>query len=48
MFRRYMDRYEDEGQSGLIDKRLEQVSHWRAPVDDLMARVDHYRSRHTG
>jgi len=25
-FRRYIDRYEEEGLSGLIDKRLEQVS----------------------
>ena len=26
-FPRYVDRYEDEGLQGLIDKRLEQVSH---------------------
>jgi len=36
-FRRYVDRYEDEGLQGLIDKRLEQVSHWWAPVDEVMA-----------
>ena len=29
-FRRYIDRYEDEGLDGLIDKRLNQVSHRRA------------------
>ena len=33
-FRRYVDCYEDEGLQGLIDKRLEQGSHWRAPVDE--------------
>ena len=33
-FRRYIDRFEDEGLAGLADKRLEQVSHRRAPVDE--------------
>lgn len=47
-FRRYIDRYEEEGLSGLIDKRLEQVSHRRAPVDEVMALVDRYRGRHQG
>ena len=32
-FRRTIDRYEDEGLDGLIDKRLSQISHRRAPVD---------------
>ena len=31
-FRRYINRYEDDGLDGLIDKRLAQVSHRRAPV----------------
>ncbi|MGH8711702.1 MAG: helix-turn-helix domain-containing protein [Burkholderiales bacterium] len=30
-FRRYVDGYEEEGLEGLIDKRLEQVSHRKAP-----------------
>ena len=30
-FRRYIDRYEEEGLDGLIDKRLSQASHRRAP-----------------
>ena len=30
-FRRYIDRYEEEGLDGLLDKRLTQVSHRRAP-----------------
>ena len=47
-FRRYIDRYEEEGLSGLIDKRLEQASHRRAPVDEVMALVDRYRGRHQG
>ena len=35
-FRRYIDRYEEEGLDGLIDKRLSQVSCRRAPVDEVM------------
>jgi transposase len=46
--RRYVDRYEEEGLEGLTDKRLEQVSHRRAPVDEVLALVDRYRSRHAG
>lgn len=47
-FRRYIDRYEEEGLDGLIDKRLNQVSHRRAPVDEVMALTDRYRRRHDG
>ncbi|MCS6930572.1 MAG: helix-turn-helix domain-containing protein, partial [Saprospiraceae bacterium] len=47
-FRRYRDRYEEEGLEGLIDKRLVQVSHRRAPVDEVMAVVEGYRRRHEG
>jgi len=32
----------------LIDKRLEQVSHRRAPVDEAMALVERYRRRQAG
>jgi transposase len=35
-FRRYMARYEEEGQSGLQDKRLSQASCRRAPVDEVL------------
>jgi transposase len=45
-FRRYVDRYEERGLEGLADKRLTQVSHRRAPVDEVIALVDLYRSRH--
>ena len=47
-FRRYIDRYEDEGLEGLIDQRLSQVSHRRAPVDEVMALTERYRRRHDG
>jgi transposase len=47
-FRRYIDRYEEEGLDGLIDKRLDQVSHRRAPVDEVMRLVDRYRKSHKG
>jgi len=36
-FRRYVDRYHDEGLDGLIDKRLSQVSHHKAPTDEVLA-----------
>ena len=34
-FRRTINRYEEDGLDGLIDKRLAQVSHRRAPVDEV-------------
>jgi hypothetical protein len=47
-FRRYLSRYEEAGLEGLIDRRLEQVSNRRAPVDEVMALTGQYRSRHIG
>ena len=47
-FRRYLLRYEAEGLQGLIDRRLEQISNRRAPVDEVMALTEQYRSRHSG
>ena len=44
-FRRYIDRYEEDGLDGLLDKRLTQFSHRRAPVDEVLHR---YRRRHDG
>ena len=44
--RRTINRYEEDGLDGLIDKRLAQVSHRRAPVHEVMRLVD--RSRHQG
>lgn len=47
-FRRYIDRYEDEGLSGLIDKRMGQVSSRRAPVDEVLRLEALYRQRYDG
>lgn len=47
-FRRYVARFKADGMDGLIDKRLEQASHRRAPVDEVMALTDRYRDRHRG
>ena len=34
-FRRYMKRFESEGEAGLLDKRLLKASHRAAPVDEI-------------
>lgn len=47
-FRRQIERYEEDGLEGLIDKRLSQISQRRAPVDEVLRLVDRYRSRHEG
>lgn len=47
-FRRYIDRYEEAGLAGLADRRLEQVSARRAPVDEVLALTERYRQRHAG
>ena len=47
-FRRYVDRYEDEGLDGLVDKRLSQVSARRAPVDEVVRTEALYRERYEG
>lgn len=47
-FRRYIRRYEEEGLDGLIDKRLEQASHRKAVVDEVMAVVEGYRRCYEG
>ena len=47
-FRRYIDRYEQGGMEGLSDRRLTQASFRRAPVDEVLAVSDLYRSRHRG
>lgn len=39
-FRRYMQRYEDSGMEGLLDRRLNEPSHRRAPADEVMALQD--------
>jgi hypothetical protein len=47
-FRRYINRYEEEGFDGLIDKRLSQTSHRRAPLYEVMNLTDLYRNRYEG
>lgn len=47
-FRRYVNRYHDNGLDGLIDKRLTQASARKAPVDEVMALVDRYRQQFHG
>lgn len=47
-FRRYIDRFEDEGLDGLIDKRLSQVSSRRAPTDEVLRLETLYRERYDG
>jgi len=42
-FRRYIDRYEEDDLDGLIDRRLGQISHRSAPVDEVLARISHRR-----
>ena len=46
--RRTINRYEEDGLDGLLDKRLAQVSHRRAPVDEVMRLVERYRNRRPG
>jgi len=47
-FRRYISRYEDAGEDGLLDKRLNQESHRRAPLDEVMKLTEQYREKHAG
>ena len=47
-FRRYLLRYEAEGLEGLIDRRLEQASHRRVPIDEVIALSEQYRTRQIG
>lgn len=47
-FRRYINRYEENGLDGLTDLRLTQVSHRRAPVDEVISMTERYRKRHLG
>ena len=51
--RRMIDRYEgagagEAGIEALLDRRLNQVSHRRAPVDEVCKLVDLYRGRYAG
>ena len=45
-FRRYRQRYEDEGLAGLVDKRLGKASAKRVPVDQIAWLLEQYRTHH--
>lgn len=47
-FRRYINRYEEDGLDGLTDKRLDRISHRCAPVDEVMGVTELYKSRYEG
>lgn len=47
-FRRYIDRYEEAGLDGLIDRRMNEVSHRKAPVDEVVQLEALYKDRYDG
>ena len=47
-FRRHINRYEEAGMDGLIDKRLAQVSHRKAPTDEVLRLTALYKQRYDG
>jgi len=47
-YRRYLVRYEEQGMEGLVDRRLGQISHRSAPVDEIVALADLYNHRYQG
>jgi len=47
-FRRYRDRYEEDGVDGLVDKRLGKASAKRVPVDEVAWMLDRYRTDYMG
>jgi hypothetical protein len=47
-FRRYIDRYEESGLEGFLDRRLTQALSHRAPVDEVLAVAKRYGSSHRG
>src|SRR3990167_1175730 len=47
-FRRYLVKHAEEGLEGLIDHRLGQISHRRAPVDEVLALTALYQTRYRG
>lgn len=47
-FRRYINRYEEEGLEGLFDRRLNRPSHRKAPEVEIKQLEDLYRGRYEG
>ena len=46
-FRRLIPRYQEAGLAGLLDKRLNQASHRRAPLDEVLSVCDLYKERYS-
>ena len=47
-FRRWTRRYEEDGEAGLVDRRLGKASGWRVPVDRAEEVERLYRERYQG
>lgn len=47
-FRRYIDRYKEAGLDALLDKRISQTSHRRAPADEVISLQSLYSERYAG
>jgi transposase len=47
-FRRYRQRYEEDGLAGLVDRRLGKASVKRVPVDKITWMLGEYRTHHMG
>ena len=47
-FRRYVDRHEESGMAGPVDRRLSEVSARRAPVDEVLRLEALYRDNYKG
>src|SRR6202521_5169272 len=47
-FRRYRNRYEEDGLNGLVDRRLGKASVRRVPVDKVAWMLGQYRTQHMG
>ena len=46
-FRRYINRYDDEGLEGIYDKRLTRASHRRAPLDEVLNVCNIFREKYS-
>jgi transposase len=47
-FRRHINRFEEAGLDGLIDRRIDEVSHRKAPVDEVVRLQALYKQRYDG
>ncbi|MFQ5779750.1 MAG: helix-turn-helix domain-containing protein [Nitrospiria bacterium] len=47
-FRRYIDRYKESGLEGLVDRRLSEDSHKKAPVDEVLRLEGLYKETYRG